>query len=242
MSSFERDSGPALTISAEPDDSTYRGRKRSGGGGGGGGSAPAGRSFGLNLFLIIIIAALAVAGWFIANQHQQIESDAENLAIANERLARLEQRLQATDQVFTEVGQETNQEIDFWESEVRKLWDARKVGKQQTDSNTRAIKASSDALAALESQIAGLQADLDKAVAAANQQPQLIAQLNALDGSLKDAADNAAAARQSVSALGARVTEAEQGFASLDAFKLQLNRRLSAIERRLDELAASPGL
>lgn len=230
-----------LTISAEPDDAnSYRGRKRSGGGSGG--SAPAGRSFGLNVFLVVIIAALAVAGWFIANQHQQMQADAEDLAIANERLARLEQRLQATDEVFTEVGQETSEEINFWESEVRKLWDARKIGKQQTDSNTRAIKASSDSLATLQSELASVQADLDTALAAARQQPELVAQLTAMDGSLKGIADNAAAARQSVNALNARIAETEQGLAAFDAFRLQLNRRLSEIERRMDGLAASPGL
>lgn len=241
MSSIDRNLPAPLTISAEPDDSTYRGRKN-GGGGGGGRPAAAGRSFGLNVFLVIIIAALAVAGWFIANQHQQIQADAEDLAVANERLARLEQRLQATDEVFTEVGQETSEEINFWESEVRKLWDARKLGKQQTDSNTRAIKASGDSLAKLESQLSGLQADLDRALAAAAQQPEIIAQLTSMDTSLKGVADNAAAARQSVNALNARIAETEQGLAAFDAFRLQLNRRLSEIERRLDGLAASPGL
>ena len=114
------------SLSANPDDSTgYRrggkgggsGRRRSAGGSGGGG-----RSLGVNLILAVLIAGLVVAGWFIANQHQLLTAEKKALDSAESRIALLEERLRMTDETLIDSEQETEEQIGFWESEIRKLW------------------------------------------------------------------------------------------------------------------------
>lgn len=232
-----------LMISAEPDDAAGY-RKRSGGGSGtGGSSSGGGRSFVTNIFMVLIIAALAVAGWFIANQHEQLRASDAELENANQRLLLLEDRLKATDEVFSEVGQETTKEIDYWESEVRKLWDVtNKRNKTWIEENQRSLKTVSASIVALKSDVAELQPGLERALDAAGKQQAILDQLTAIEKQMRQIADNAASAKQGVNSLSSRLTESEQGLAAFDAFRLQLNRRLSDLERRLDELAASPGL
>ncbi|MCR9277530.1 MAG: hypothetical protein NXH85_06110 [Pseudomonadaceae bacterium] len=233
----------SLTISAEPDDAAGY-RKRSGGGGGStGSSGGGGRSFVSNIFMVLIIAALAVAGWFIANQHEQLSASDAALENANQRLLLLEDRLKATDEVFSEVGQETTKEIDYWESEVRKLWDVtNKRNKAWIEENQRGLKSVTASIATIKSDVAELGPGLERALDAASKQQAILDQLTALEKQIRQIADNSAAAKQGVNSLTSRVTESEQGLAAFDAFRLQLNRRLSDLERRLDELAASPGL
>lgn len=230
-------------ISAEPDDAAGY-RKRSGGGSSAGGSGDgAGRSIVSNIFMVLIIAALAVAGWFIANQHEQLRASGAELENANQRLLLLEDRLKATDEVFSEVGQETTKEIDYWESEVRKLWDVtNKRNKTWIEENQRSLKTVTASIAALKSDVEELQPGLERALDAAGKQQAILDQLSDIEKQMRQIADNAAGAKQGVNSLTSRVTESEQGLAAFDAFRLQLNRRLSDLERRLDELAASPGL
>lgn len=233
-----------LMISAEPDDAAGY-RKRSGGGsnGGSGSGGGGGRSFVSNIFMVLIIAALAVAGWFIANQHEQLRASGDELENANQRLLLLEDRLKATDEVFSEVGQETTKEIDYWESEVRKLWDVtNKRNKTWIEENQRSLKTVTASIAALKSDVVEMGPGLERALDAAGKQQGLLDQLTAIEKQMRQIADNAAGAKQGVNSLASRVTESEQGLAAFDAFRLQLNRRLVDLERRLDELAASPGL
>ena len=86
-------------------------------------TAPSGRiGMGTTLLLALMIAGLAGAGWFIANQQQMLAVEQDRLNDANKRLAVLEQRLSATDTAMSQEGQDTKQQINLWESEIRKLW------------------------------------------------------------------------------------------------------------------------
>ena len=77
---------------------------------------------GTTLVLAIMVAGLAGAGWFIANQQQTLLAEQSRLDEANSRLAYLEERLSATDSAMSQEGQDTKQQINLWESEIRKLW------------------------------------------------------------------------------------------------------------------------
>ena len=80
------------------------------------------RRYGNHTLLALMVAGLAGAGWFIANQQQMLAAEQGRLDDANRRLAVLEQRLSATDNAMSQEGQDTKQQINLWESEIRKLW------------------------------------------------------------------------------------------------------------------------
>ena len=107
---------------------------------------------GFTLVLAVLAAGLAVAGWFIANQHRLLTEEQAQLANASTRIEALEERLRMTDQVMSETAGETDEQINFWESEIRKLWavsnERNKRWIQDNQKLLRSQKAATDALEA----------------------------------------------------------------------------------------------
>ena len=118
----------ASSLSANPNDSAGYRRGGKGGKGGAGRRRPSsssgdgGRSLGVNLMLAVLVAGLVVAGWFIANQHQLLTAEKKALDSAESRIALLEERLRMTDETLVDSEKDTEEQIGFWESEIRKLW------------------------------------------------------------------------------------------------------------------------
>ncbi len=241
------------SISASPDDVSGRRRTAQGGRR----RTPKdrdGRMIGLNLMLAVLVAGLVVAGWFIANQHQLLVEEALALEDAKGRIAVLEDRLRVTDEALTETGQTTNEQINFWESEIRKLWGV------TNDRNKKWIKENEAALAKLSKSMTALElADkevkgtLGRHESAFAQQQSMIDQLTSIEiqmqqvlRSQRDLVDKVNSAQQSVAGLQSgltnRVRENEQAVAAIDAYRQQLNSRLADIERKLSNLAASATL
>lgn len=213
-----------------------------------------GRMIGLNLILAVLVAGLVVAGWFIANQHQLLVAEGQALEKAEDRIAVLEDRLRVTDEALTETGATTNEQIDFWESEIRKLWGV------TNDRNKKWIKGNEAALARLSKSVSALEltdqevkGTLGRHESAFAKQQSVIDQLTSIEmqmqqvlRSQRDLVDKVNSAQQSVAGLQSgltnRVRENEQAVAAIDAYRQQLNSRLADIERKLSNLAASATL
>ena len=209
---------------------------------------------GINLILAVLVAGLVMAGWFIANQHQIIVEDQRTLATAEGRIKVLEDRLRVTDEAMTDVGQNTQEQLGFWESEIRKLWAV------SNERNRKWIKDNEAALEKLTNSVNGLSSsnrELASAVgrheSAFKQQQDIIDQLTSIElqmqqvfATQRDLVDRVNATSQSVSSLNAglanRVTDNEQAVASMDAYRVQTNSRLAEIERRLAGLMGNPTL
>ena len=242
------------SLSANPDDSTgYRrggkggGRRRPSSSGGGGG-----RMLGVNLILAVLVAGLVVAGWFIANQHQLLTAEKKALDAAEGRIAQLEERLRMTDETLIDSEKDTEEQIGFWESEIRKLWAV------SNERNRKWIKDNEAALAKLTKTLTAIETsnrDLGTAVgrheAAFKQQQAIIDQLTSMEISIqqmantqRDIVDRVNSASQSVASLNAglagRVSENEQAVAAIDAYRVQVNTRLADIERKLDNISGAP--
>jgi len=212
------------------------------------------RGMGLYLVLAVLVAGLVLAGWFIANQHQLLAQEGAALASAEERIARLEDRLRVTDEALTETGQTTSEQINFWESEIRKLWAV------TNDRNRKWIKDNEAAIAKLDKTVATMEAadrdikgTLGRHESAFAKQQSLVDQLTGMEVQLqqvlrsqRELVDRVNAAQQSVaglqSSLANRVRENEQAVKAIDAYRLQLNSRLADIERRLSALAGAAAL
>jgi len=240
----------ANSISATPDDAAggYRrpqtAPRRRGGSGGGQ------RLIGVNLILVVLVAGLVLAGWFIANQHQQLTAESAALDDAEARLKVLEDRLRTTDEAMTESGQETSEQINFWEAEIRKLWAvSNERNKKWIQDNQKAIESQKKAMDDVLASNRSLSAAVGRHESAFKQQQDIIDQLTGLElqiqqlvNSQRELITSVNEVQRTVTTLAARVGDNEQAVAAIDSWRVQLNSRLTAMERRLDNLSVSPAL
>ncbi len=235
-------------ISADPGDNRYR----SGGGAGGRPSRPAassggggGRGVGTSIVLAILIAGLAGAGWFIANQHQLIGKQQAALDAADNRLKLLEDRLRMTDEALSDTGDETKEKINFWESEIRKLWAvSNERNKKWIEDNRANIGKLGKQVGEVAASQRTMKSAVDRHDKSLAQQQDIIDQLASVElqfqqliSSQRDLVDRVNALNQQVSGvrtdLAGRVAENEQAITAIDAYRRQINNRLNDLERRL---------
>jgi len=205
---------------------------------GGGSSGP-----GYLLFAVSIVGLL-VAGWFIFSQQRALAAGEAELEAARTRILALEKRLNMTDQALNQSGEKTGEKIDFWESEIRKLWDGNKRNAESIKANAGVIDKVGSEVSELDGTVAEMTAGFGRHESAFARQEQMVDQLTnigaqqeQLQRAVRDAVDRANAAQQSVAGLNAglakRVTETEQAVEAFDAYRLQTNARLADIERRI---------
>ncbi len=238
------------SISTNPDDSTGHRRGSKGGGAGrrrattssGGG----GRMIGINLILAVLVAGLVLGGWFIANQHQLLSEERSALDAAEARIALMEDRLRMTDETLIDSEKDTEEQIGFWESEIRKLWAvANERNRKWIKDNEAALVKLNKTLTAIEASNRDLGTAVGRHEGAFKQQQAIIDQLTSMEISIqqlantqRDIVDKVNSASQSVASLNAglagRVRENEQAVAAIDAYRIQVNSRLANIERKLD--------
>jgi len=236
-------------IAADPDDSTgYRrgGRPRPPERGG------SGRLLGLNVVLAILVAGLVVSGWFVANQHQRLSEAERSLRVADQRLSRLEERLQMTDRTMSAAGDDVQDQLVFWEDEIRKVWDvANKRNKNWITDNQGKLKGHAAQLATIGASLTGLKSSVSRHDQAFAQQRAMLDQLAALDLQLRQiaeqqrrATDQLNVARQGFASLESglerRVANNEEAVEANDAHRVQLNNRLNGLRNRMETLHGVP--
>ena len=205
----------------------------------------------MNLVLALLVAGLLIGGWFIVNQHQLLTAEKKALDDAEARIAQLEDRLRMTDETLIDSEKDTEEQIGFWESEIRKLWAV------SNDRNKKWIEDNRNAIAELKKSLGSIEASnrefgtaIGRHEAAFKQQQAIIDQLTSMEisiqqlaGTQRDIVDKVNSATQSVASLNSglsnRVRDNEQAVKSIDAYRVQVNTRLSNIERRLDSVAGS---
>ena len=239
------------SLSTEPG-----GYRRSGGGRRPQRSRPTegGRSVFLNAVMVVLVGGLVAAGWFIANQQQALIAEQARLTDANNRLQRLEQRLSATDTALSQGGEDTQEQLSLWESEIRKLWAvANERNKGWIKDNQKAVKGLDKSVTGLQSTARDLKAATARHEEAFSQQTALIDQLTSIEIQLQqlvraqqDLVDKVNTTSQSVAKLRAnldtQVEDNTEAIAAIDAYRIATNSRFRDLEQRLDDLrrALSP--
>ena len=233
------------SISAAPEDARRRSpaaaRRRGGGGG---------RMIGFSLVLAVLAAGLAVAGWFIANQQRLLVEEQRRVAAADERIAALEDRLRMTDQVISASDAETGEQIDLWESEIRKLWAvSNERNKRWIQDNQKLLQSHKTTLQTLESADRSLKSSVARHEQALGRQQQVADQLAAIELQLqrvlrgqRDLVDRVNASTQTLAGMKTSVEEHEQAIAAIDSYRRQFNTRLVDIEQRLNALRPAAAL
>ena len=213
-----------------------------------------GRSVFLNAVMVVLVGGLVAAGWFIANQQQALIAEQARLTDANNRLQRLEQRLSATDTALSQGGEDTQEQLSLWESEIRKLWAvANERNKGWIKDNQKAVKGLDKSVTGLQSTARDLKAATARHEEAFSQQTALIDQLTSIEIQLQqlvraqqDLVDKVNTTSQSVAKLRAnldtQVEENTEAIAAIDAYRIATNSRFRDLEQRLDDLrrALSP--
>ena len=212
-----------------------------------------GKQIGMNLIMAILLGGLVLSGWFIANQQQMLSEEQGRVDEANARLAKLEARLMATDDVLSQEGQDTKQQINLWESEIRKLWAvANDRNKKWIQENQAAVKKISGSINGIEATTRDLNAAVGRHEKAFAQQQAMLDNLTSLELQMqqvvrgqRDLVDKVNAASQAVASMRAglsgKVNDNSEAIASIDAYRVAVNSRLADIERRLVALGGVGG-
>jgi len=231
------------TIAANPEDSSRYSR-----GGGRGRSRPsASSSFLVNAVLVILIAGLAGAGWFIFTQQEQLEGAKKVLAESSDRIARLESRLELTDEAMTSSDTDITEKVEEWVLEVDKLWanyfkhrDALADLGKRADALAASINRLDGDSKEAKQRIASIQTAIARQQDVADKVGELDIRTQRLRQDLRDAVDKSNAAFQVASqledSLPTKVAENETAIRAFDAHRAQINADLSDLRRDLDSL------
>ena len=229
------------------DVATYR--RRSGRGDGG---ATTGRLIGINLVLALLIVGLCAAGWFIVELQSVLITSHQQLEKAERRIALLEKEVQFTSRGLDETGKETQNQMSFWESEIRKLWDVtNKRNRTWIIENQETLAGHNGTLDIYSANLRDLKASVashDRALGTYDKVLERLAVMELgvndlierqVDGTrrLQDLTDEMNATRVVLDglevALARRVESNEQALASNDSWRLSVNRKLSELQERL---------
>ena len=211
---------------------TRRGTGRRSGDGGSGGGSLLGR---LVLTVALVVAAVGCA-WAYQLQQQLQTSNAE-LTAATQRISDLEDLLSDTDETVNQSATAMRAQLKLLDTEVRKLWDARKVSNRkiaglkndskkqgaQVASLVSSDSSNSAAVKTLNSEIAklkGVAGDLERL--ASNGQRNQAEVERVADALNRFELDNAK--------LSKRVEASEEFMASVNASRRQVNTKISQLE------------
>ena len=242
----EGDSEAGL-IAANPSEGRpyQRGSRRSGGGGGRGSSVL------VSVALVAVLIAVIGGGYFIVTQHEELRSAKSTLEQASRRIGALEERLRLTDESLSASEEGTNEQISFWESEIRKLWDvSNKRNKGWIEDNQAALAGMEKSLAAALSDMDSVKSAVSRHDAAISRQQDIADRLTAIDLQMnrlvagnRDLVDKTNIAAQLSARLEQRVAKNEEAVAATDRWRASTNTRILNLEsgRRSPPPTQPPG-
>jgi myosin heavy subunit len=211
---------------------------------GGGGSA---KTLGTSVILVVLLAGLVVAGWFIWNQQRLLMESENRMGAARDKTEELEARIMANENAMGLEGRDTKEQIGFWENEIRKLWTiTNERNKKWIKDNERALKKITSTINGIEASNRDLKAAVGQHDTALSQQRTLIDQLASLEQQMeqmvrgqRDLVDKTNTANQGLASIRAtlqgKVDDNAEAIQAIDAYRVAVNSRLANIERRMSQ-------
>ena len=208
-----------------------------------------GSSFSNRIFSVILLLGLAAAGWFLFVQQEELGEERGRLDQANQRLMVLEERLSATDNAMMQEGQDTKEQIGFWQDEIRKLWAvSNERNKKWIKDNERSINKITASIDGVVASTRNIQAAVDRHESAFEQQQGIIDQLASLELQLqqivrsqRDLVDKVNKVNASFSQirgdLSGKVNDNVEAIESIDAYRVTLNTKIRELDLRLNQLS-----
>ena len=213
----------------------------------------AGMSGAATFFLAVsFIAVCALSGWAWYSYQLLTELTAEQ-SRTGKQVQSLESLLTDTDETVTKSAAAMGAQLNLLDSEVRKLWDARKVSNRKIASLEKSDKSNTAAVAALKSNdgkqtktIQTLTADLSELQTLSAELERVTGSARQIQRDVEGLADQVNRAALEGAALSNRVTENEEWVSSFNGFRRQVNNNVNelrddirALSTQLDELAAA---
>jgi chromosome segregation ATPase len=185
---------------------------------------------------------IGVGGWFVYDVFEATEDELEK---ARARITQLEERVQITDEAVTETGASASEQINLWESEIRRLEQQRKRNRSAIEENQAAFERRTKTVSAIETSMRGLKAQVSRHEGSFSQQQEVIDQLNTLQENIeqlfnqqRDLVDKVNVTSVTTSGLRSnletRVKENEEAITAIDAHRREVNARLADLKRRLE--------
>lgn len=202
-----------------------------------------------NAVMALLIAGVTACGWFIMEQNEALAAVGSSIESVENRLARIEDRLQLTGDALSETESKTQQQLDFWESEIRKLWDvSNKRNRDWIEDNQKAISALQTGQAGQRRTLDELNAKATALTRGLEAQEQMLTQLARIDTQLgemvsrqRSLTDRVNTLTQQQGGMERRLKESEEATASMDAFRRDFIGRVGRLQSRLDQLAGGGG-
>lgn len=197
-----------------------------------------------NILIAFLIAGLTAAGWFIVAQNETLASVRSTLDSVENRLGRIEGQLQMTGDALSQTESETQSQLTYWESEIRKLWDV------SNKRNRDWIQANQKDIADIKRDFAAQKSTLDQLSAQATQltrglagQERMLEQLAQIDSRTADIQTRQRSLTDQVNTLNSRtagmerrVRDGEEAVESMDAFRRDFIGRVTRLQERLDQM------
>lgn len=215
---------------------------RSSSGGGGGGAGIWARLF---ITVSLVVAAVACAwAWQLQEQLRQAELEAER---NGKRIADLEDLLSDTDETVNQSSAAMGAQLRLLDSEVRKLWDARKKSNADIAALEKTAKANSGQLSTQSgfdkeqaAQLKSLNTDMAKLKSVAGDLERLMASARSNQSEVERVADALNRLNLDMAKLNKRVQSNEEWVGSINARRRQLNEQISRLEAEVRALQQSP--
>lgn len=210
-------------------------------------AAPATTGVVMNVVLAVLIAGLTACGWFLVTLEGSLEQARSEQAAAEERLARIEDRLSMTDQALDETESQTQSQIDFWESEIRKLWDvANKRNRDWIEANQKALAGLRSKLEKQGQTLSEVRAQATDLQRSLGTQEEILEQLTVIDQRTselrtqqRELTDTVNTLEQGLNGMQGQVQDNAEAVEAIDAFRRDVVGRLTRLQERLDALSRS---
>jgi len=251
------DFDPIPAIVPKRDSETHfaasRGKAKSGGKGGSGRAGPPGRrsvdsGTGIWARLFIVVAlVVAVIAWAWAWQLQEELRQARlTMNTYEKRIGALEDLLSDTDETVNRSSAAMSAQIKMIDTEVRKLWDARKKSNASISKLEKSSKAYGGQLSGMAkvdkdstAQLQALSKDMVKLKSVAGDLERLMISAQANQEDVERVADTLNRLNADLAKLNQRVSANEEWVGSINAFRRQISTTISQLQSSVRALQAS---
>ncbi len=206
------------------------------------GSGKGGASQVLVILSFIAVCALSAYAWY---SYQLISELTADQSRTGKQVQSLENLLTDTDETVTKSAAAMGAQLNLLDSEVRKLWDARKTSNRAlsdlekadktTDATLKTLKENGfrqkktlDALTADLTELQALSADIERLAGSARQ----------IQNDVERLADDVNRANLERASIGNRVTANEEWVESINGFRKQVNANVSQLRADIRQLSA----
>ena len=204
-------------------------------------------------FSFIAVCFLSAYAWY---SHQLIAELTVDQARTGKQVQGLENLLTDTDETVTKSADAMGAQLNLLDTEVRKLWDARKISNRKLSDLEKTDKSAANTVKTLQDNGFRQKKTLDALTADLKALQTLSADIERLAGSARQIqsdverlADNVNRSKLERAALGKRVGANEEWVASINNFRKQVNTNVNqlradirALSAEVDAIGAAPAV